>query len=159
MSRSRSQVDPHVDGQFDPRADARVDPQAAFELRKGRSRVTNGTRLFLAAAGIDYRSTKARRFKDLVDAYQREFEVTTESDMNLVRDAAGLTLKCEEMQAAQIRGETIASDQIVRMSGARRRVLSELKRRSPNEWAPAPTIASHWGANHEQHDDNEGSDE
>jgi hypothetical protein len=43
-----------------------------------------------------------------VDAYQREFEVVTESDMNLVRDAAGLTLKCEEMQAAQIRGENIA---------------------------------------------------
>src|SRR3954466_9921248 len=107
--------------------DLPADARSALELKKGRSRVTNGTRLFLASAGVDYRSPKARRFKDLVDAYQREFEVTTESDMNLVRDAAGLTLKCEEMQAAQIRGENIASDEIVRMSGARRRVLSELK--------------------------------
>ena len=136
---------------------AQSDPQAAFELKKGRSRVTNGTRLFLAAAEIDYRSPKARRFRDLIDAYQREFEVVNESDMNLVRDAAQLTLKCEEMQAAQVRGEHIASDEIVRMSGARRRVLSDLKRRSPNDGTPAtPSLHDHLLGARANRDNDEG---
>jgi hypothetical protein len=92
-----------------------------------RSRVTNGTRLL---QGIDGRSPAARRFRDLVRAYEAEFNITSESDKTMIRTAAMLTLKAEEMQAAVVRGERAEGDDIVRTAGYVRRVLSNLRRRA-----------------------------
>ena len=52
-----------------------------------------------------------RRFKDLIRAYSEEYEVQCKADQSLVRMAAGLTLKAEEMQAALVRGEHVSNDE------------------------------------------------
>jgi hypothetical protein len=53
----------------------------AHASRFSRSRVTNGR----LPIGIDGRSLAARRFRDLVQAYEAEFEVATQLDRNLIR--------------------------------------------------------------------------
>jgi hypothetical protein len=95
--------------------------------------VTNGTSLL---QGIDGRSASARRFRDLIRGYEAEFNITSKSDKAMIRTAAMLTLKGEEMQAAVVRGERADGDDIVRIAGSVRRVLSNLKRRVD---ANAPT--------------------
>jgi hypothetical protein len=52
----------------------------ASRSRFARSRVTNGR----LPAGIDGRSPQARRWRDLVRAYEQEFEATTDFDRGLI---------------------------------------------------------------------------
>ena len=106
-----------------------------------RSRVTNGTRLL---QNIDGRSAASRRFRDLVRGYEAEFNITSESDKTMIRTAALLTLKGEEIQAAVVRGERADGDDIVRMAGSVRRVLSNLKRRADaNAPMAQPSLHDH----------------
>jgi hypothetical protein len=84
-----------------------------------RSRATNGTRLL---TGVDGRSRAARRFRDLIRSYEAEFNISSESDKTMIRTAAMLALKAEEMQAAVVRGERTDGDDIVPMAGSVRRV-------------------------------------
>ena len=79
-----------------------------------RSRVSNGT---LLLQGIDGRSASARRFRDLIRSYGEDFDVASEADETLIRTAAMLTLRCEGMTAAMLRGERTEGDDIVRMPG------------------------------------------
>ncbi|MHC2367439.1 putative SAM-dependent methyltransferase [Bradyrhizobium diazoefficiens] len=58
-----------------------------------RSRVTNGTQLLI---GVDGRSPAARRFRDLIRAYEQDYHITSEADRNLARQAATLALKSEQ---------------------------------------------------------------
>jgi hypothetical protein len=116
-----------------------------------RSRVTNGTRLF---EKIDGRSGPARRFRDLVEAYTSEFEVTTKADADLIRLAAGLVMKSEELTAATVRGERVDADAVIKMAGQLRRVLADLKRRSQSSAPAAASIMDHFVDQdpHEEHD-------
>jgi hypothetical protein len=124
----------------------------------GRSAVTNGTRLFLSSAGIDYRSLAARRFRDLIHSYEADFEVVTEADQSLVRTAAMLTIKGEQMQAALVRGENVESDEIVRNAGQLRRILGDLRRKSEAAQTASPSLLEHLAAANEAPHDDEGDD-
>lgn len=99
-----------------------------------RSRVTNGTQLLM---GIDGRSPQARRFRDLVRAYEAEFVVATELDRGLIRQAAMLALKSEQLQAALVRGEAVEADTLTKLAGQIRRVLADLRRKAQTS-APTP---------------------
>jgi hypothetical protein len=117
-----------------------------------RSRVTNGTTLL---AGVDGRSHQARRFRDLVQAYGQEFSVASELDRGLIRQAAMLALKSEQLQAAIVRGEDVDADTITKLAGQQRRALADLRRRA-TATAPAPiSILDHLAASA---DDDEGAD-
>ena len=60
-------------------------------LSKGRSKISNGTRLL---ANVDGRSAYARRFRDLIVAFEAEVGGTlTELERGLVRQAAAVSLK------------------------------------------------------------------
>lgn len=121
----------------------RVRPTINGISNTNRSRVSNGTKLL---AGIDGRSPQARRFRDLILGYTAEFEVASEFDKALIRQAAFLVIKAEDLQAKTLRGEDVASDEIVRLSGQLGRVLAALKRRSNADAPAAPSITEHWDA-------------
>lgn len=124
----------------------RLRQQAAGTKPQARSAITNGKKLF------EHEPTRARserRFRDLLEAYTDQFEIVTEADKALVRNAAALTFEQEEMAAAKMRGERVNGDDLVRMSSELRRVLSELKRRSQTDAPAAPSVTEHWAANHE----------
>lgn len=101
-----------------------------------RSRVTNGTRLLV---GVDGRSTQARRFRDLMHAYEDQFDSATEADRNLVRQAALLALKREQLQAAVVRGEPVGTDTLTNLAG---RTLADLRRKTQAAAASAPAQPS-----------------
>ena len=95
-----------------------------------RSKVSNGTRLF---ANTDGRSSSARRFRDLVQSFEAEFEGDLcEADRSLIRQAATLLLKSEQMQEMVVRGEPVDSDALIRMASTAKR------RRKREAAAPRP---------------------
>src|SRR5215217_6914580 len=100
-----------------------------------RSRVTNGTRLL---EGVDGRSPTARRYKDLIDSFSADLggaAVLTEADRALVKQAASLTIRAEQLQASIIRGEPVDPDELIRLMNTARRTLAGIK--------PRPTMADY----------------
>jgi alkylhydroperoxidase family enzyme len=106
--------------------------------------------------GVDGRTIQAKRFQQLLGGLSAEFDNISAPDKSLIRNAAFLVLKCEDLQAQHLRGEPVANDEIIRLSALLNRSMLALKRRSAALDPTAPSIANHWDANHEEHD--EGSD-
>jgi hypothetical protein len=90
-----------------------------------RAKVSNGTQLL---AGVDGRSATFRRFRDLVDdliaEQDRELSI---SEIGLIRSAAALLVRSEELQAAAVRCEEIDGDELIRLTSEARRLLSSLR--------------------------------
>jgi hypothetical protein len=109
-----------------------------------RSMVTNQSKLL---HGVDGRSTTARRFRDLIADYAREAggsAVLSPAELGMVRQAAAMTLRAEQLQAAIVRGEPVLADEMIRLSSEARRVLAGLRKRHPRK-AP-PTLAEYLAA-------------
>ncbi|MGB3864519.1 MAG: hypothetical protein WBA29_02680 [Xanthobacteraceae bacterium] len=101
-----------------------------------RSAVSNGSRLL---DGIDGRSAQARRFRDLCRSYEAEIGGAVSAvERDMIRQAAALTLRSEQMQAAIVNGEAIDSDQIVRISGAAKRALDSIRAKATKRKAVEP---------------------
>jgi hypothetical protein len=83
-----------------------------------------------------------------VRAYEAEFEVTSELDRSSINTAVTLTLKIEEMQAAQLRGEDVDADTLTKLAGQQRRAIADLKRRSEASAPAPPSILDHIAAGH-----------
>jgi hypothetical protein len=96
--------------------------------------VTNGKLL----PGCDGRSRHARRYHDLCADLARELggELST-AEMAVVRQAAALTVKSEDLQAAIVRGEPIDTDDAVRLANASARLLAALRSKK-RQREPAP---------------------
>lgn len=109
-----------------------------------RSAVTNGSRLL---EGVDGRSASARRFRDLVRSFSEEIGgELTELELGLVRQAAAVTLKAEALQAALVRGEPVDGDQLIRLSGTARRILSAIGATAEKRKPAAPSLHDHIAA-------------
>jgi len=89
-----------------------------------RSKVSNGTRLL---QNVDGRSSSARRFRDLVRAYETEVGGNlSEVERGLIRQAAALTFKAETLQADLVNGNPVDGDQLIRLTGTAKRILSAI---------------------------------
>lgn len=76
---------------------------------------------------IDERSAGARRFRDLVAAFSTDLgDNLSEADLAMIRTAAALTLKSEQMQAQLAAGENVDSDALIRLAGTTRRSLQAI---------------------------------
>jgi hypothetical protein len=127
-------------------------PDAARRSRRSRSStgpvsvtnqsaITTGTKLLL---NIDLRTAAGRRYRDLCRAFEGEVGgVLTESDRAIIRQDAALTLKSEQMQEALIRGEVVDENQLIRLSGAAKRLLATLARKAKARKPDVPTLASY----------------
>jgi hypothetical protein len=95
-----------------------------------RSALSNGNRLL---DGIDGRSASARRFRDLIHDLTKEHvgkdAPLTTGEHNLVRQAAALVLRAEQLQSRLVRGEPVDEDLLIRLSSEGRRILANLARR------------------------------
>jgi hypothetical protein len=91
-----------------------------------RSAVTNGSKLL---AGVDGRSAGARRFRDLIRAIEAEAAAPIrEAKRGLIRQAAALTLRTEQLQAAIVRGENVDGDHLIRIAGTVRRLMVAIQK-------------------------------
>lgn len=92
--------------------------------KQDRSAVTNGSKLL---RGVDGRSPEARRFRDILESLRAEFKADlSEGDLALCRQAAGLTVKAEAIQATIVQGGDVDTSQLVRVTNALTRTLKEL---------------------------------
>ena len=90
---------------------------------RNRSRITNGSELL---RGVDGRSAEGRRYRDLTEAFRAEFGLgSSEREMAAIRLAAALTVQGETLQAAIVRGERVAEEELTRALNAQARALRE----------------------------------
>jgi hypothetical protein len=78
--------------------------------RTALSRVTNGVRYFLKVPGVDQRSPVARRARDIARNIINDLggvDGLSEAKVQLVRSAALISVKCEEMEAKSTGGAEI----------------------------------------------------
>jgi hypothetical protein len=61
----------------------------------------------------------------------------------MIRQAAGLTLRAEQLQAAIVRGEAVDDDQLIRLSSTARRLLTAIAAKAAKRKPPAPTLQDH----------------
>jgi hypothetical protein len=97
-------------------------PRVDNRVPRPRQRATAGG---IQLPRLDGRTVNARRYRDLVIAFEAEVGVgsLTESEKSLIRQAAALTLRAEELQSALVLGEDIDTDLLVRLSGTAKRIL------------------------------------
>jgi hypothetical protein len=105
-----------------------------------RSAVTNGSKLLV---GVDGRSPSARRFRDLIQLYEAEIGGNlTEVERGLVRQAAALTMRAEQLQADIVNGKPVDGDQLIRVTSTAKRILGAISARAARNKPAAPSLAS-----------------
>jgi hypothetical protein len=119
--------------------------QLADPKLRHRAAVTNGS---LLLPGADGRSAMARRWKDLVELLKKEVspdgdELTT-PQMILVKQAALVALRIEQLQADAVSGADISDDDIVRLSNALSRLFTALAKQWAGKPKSTPSIAEHF---------------
>jgi hypothetical protein len=95
-------------------------------LTTSRARITNGSKLL---AGVDGRSSGARRFRDLVHDLSADLggvAALTTAELATVRNCAGLLLRAEQLQADIARAQPVDANQISRLSNTARRLLNTI---------------------------------
>src|SRR3984957_14686654 len=93
---------------------------------------------------VDERSAGARRFRDLVAAYSADLgDSLSEADLAMVRTAAALTLKSEQMQAQLAAGENVDSDALIRLAGTTRRSLAGISAKAADRKPGALSLAEY----------------
>jgi hypothetical protein len=116
-------------------------PQKAATCATNRSAVTNGSKLH---SHVDGRTTGARRFRDLVAAFESEIPGPLSAiEKGLVRSAAGLQLQAEQEQARIVRGEPIDPDTLIRLTGAARRILAMISAKAAKRKPEVPSLQEH----------------
>lgn len=98
---------------------------------KQRSRVTNGSRVFVEGDG---RSAWSRRWKDIVAALADDLggeDAIGEIERSLIRRAAALTCEVEKLEGMLSEGKDVDVDALARIVGHLRRVLEQLKGKRP----------------------------
>jgi hypothetical protein len=107
-----------------------------------RSAVTNGTKLLV---GIDMRSPTARRYRDLVQAYSAEIGGDlSQTEMAMIKTAAGLAVQAEMMQADIVNGKIVDSDDLIRLSSEVRRILDAIAEKAgKRKSATVPSLHDH----------------
>jgi hypothetical protein len=86
-----------------------------------RSKMTNGSKLLDC---VDGRSSEARRFRDILRGYQRQFAAASEEDC---RVAAMLAMRLEQMQSQLVRGEPVDDGMMLTTAKTHQHLLSALK--------------------------------
>jgi hypothetical protein len=77
--------------------------------------------------GVDGRSASARRFRDICRSYELEAGgVVTGVERDMIRQAAALTLRAEQLQADIVNGRPVDVDRLTRISGATKRILGAI---------------------------------
>jgi hypothetical protein len=92
-----------------------------------RKRLTNGL-----LHGVDGRTVGAVRFKRLINSFSADLggmAALTEAERGLVRQAASLMMRAEQLQSAIARGEQVDPDELIRLTNTARRTLAAIAKR------------------------------
>jgi hypothetical protein len=110
-----------------------------------RKRLANGL-----LRGVDGRTVGAVRFKRLLNSISADLggmAALTEAERGLVRQAASLIMRAEQLQSAITRGEQVDPDELIRLTNTVRRTLTVIsKREKPKPATLGDYIASRGAA-------------
>jgi hypothetical protein len=106
-----------------------------------RSKITSGKRLL---QGVDGRLPAGRRFADLCRAYETQCggNLTVVGKM-LCKQAASLSIRCEQLQADVVIGKPVAIDDLVRATSEIRRILAAVTNKPGRNQAAMPSLADY----------------
>ena len=110
--------------------------------KRTRSAISNGSRLHIKG---DSRTAAARRFRDLVGSFSANLGELSEADLAMVRTAAALTLKSEQMQADLAAGKDVDAATLIKLAGTTRRSLAAISAKVKDKPA-GPTLAEYWAS-------------
>jgi hypothetical protein len=114
---------------------------AAVKQSRHANRRPRRTRSGTALPRSDGRTIASRRFRQLVEEFERELGgELSEADRSLIKQAANLVQVSERLQADVIAGVPVDADALVRISSEARRILGMLKAKAAKSQPPAPTI-------------------
>jgi hypothetical protein len=106
----------------------------------------------------DGRTMAARRFRELVESFERELGgKLSEVDQSLVRQAANLVQVNERLQADVIAGVQVDADALVRVSSEMRRVLSVISAKAAKRKPDVPSLQDYLAAKAAKADEAEAS--
>jgi hypothetical protein len=112
-----------------------------YQAPTTRSAVSNGSRLH---QNVDSRSSSARRYRDIVAAFQAEIGgILTEAERGLVKQAATLTLRAEQLAEDVINGKPVDDDQLIRISGTAKRLLGAISAKAADRKPTTMTLQDH----------------
>jgi hypothetical protein len=97
-----------------------------------RSRISND---LFALRGVDGRGASARRYRDVVHAFAGDVggvDRLTEPQKIMIRTAAMMTLKIEDVQSRIVAGQDIDVEQLTRMGNVLARLLAAIGARKGN---------------------------
>jgi hypothetical protein len=102
------------------------EPRFSYKPAKptARAKVSNNS---LLLRGVNYRSSMARRFRDLARAYVAGIWAPDEPTLALARSAALAAMRLEQLQASVIGNEEVDDLKFVRLSGSLSRTLAALR--------------------------------
>jgi len=112
---------------------------AATSVTRPRLRHTRGGTLL---PRVDGRLLAARRYRTLVETFEAELGAGPLSavDREMVRQAAAIALRAEELQTAIVAGHDVDTDDVVRLSSECRRILAGLKAKADKSKPTGPTF-------------------
>lgn len=109
--------------------------------KSNQSAITTGSRLL---DGINMRTPAGRRYRDLVLAFKSEVGGTLlESDLAVVKQAAAITLRSEQLQSALVRGEVVDEAMMIRMTNTAKRLITALAKKAKDRKPPRASLADH----------------
>jgi len=93
---------------------------------------------------LDGRTVSARRYRDLVIAFEAEVGgPLSESERAMIKQAAAMTLQAEQLQTDLILGNPIDNDLLVRLSGTAKRILSSISGKAGERRPAGPDLQSY----------------
>jgi hypothetical protein len=96
---------------------------------------------------VDGRLLAARRFRELVEQFEAELGTDlSAADRELVKTAAGLVLRREQMEQAVINGQPVDDDQLVRVASESRRALATLRAKAAKAKPAGPNLHEYLAA-------------
>jgi hypothetical protein len=107
---------------------------------RSRSRLANKP---FRLPNVDANSSEGRYFRDLCLQYATELgDPTTlgEAELTLVRTTAGLAVEAARLQSRVVRGETVDTEQLVRVNNALTRNLGTLRKKAKQPHGAVPSL-------------------
>jgi hypothetical protein len=88
----------------------------------------------------DGRTVEMRRLRHLIQALELEFGVLAESERGSIQQLANIQLLIEQMQPGIVEGRCTDADQVIRLSGERRRLLQDLRAKAAQREPEGPSV-------------------
>jgi hypothetical protein len=113
--------------------------------RRSTRKTSTGIRL----PRVDGRTRSVRRYRELIATFEAEIgREPAEADRILLKQAAAIALRAEQLEDAIVAGDAVDPDLVIRLSSEVRRILDRLKDKSDQAKVPPPTSLDELLARH-----------